>query len=118
MAKPNPELGYQIDLAYLAADKALGKVGAEQAKAGFNRWVGVGNDEVFSSVMEKLGIQIGASLRVTEADGRKSEWVATTNPNLIVLSEYRALGEDWSMTERSMGIVSNKWLEEEGLLGA
>lgn len=110
----NHEIQSDISSAIEQASRALTKIVAGEVRPDFNSWVGAGNNEVYASIVERLGIQVGESLKTLEGESNKSEWLATSNPNVIVLQEYYREGSgEWEMKERSVGVVNNGWVEIE-----
>lgn len=79
-------------------------------------WTGAGNDQLFKPIMKGLNLETTEILKSEKGTGRKTEWLGTTNPNIIVLTEYgspEGNGKNWQMTNREIGVVNNAWLKAE-----
>lgn len=79
-------------------------------------WTGAGNDQLSKPIMKGLNLKTTQVLKTAQGTDHKTEWLGTTNPNIIVMQEYgspEGNGENWQMTSREIGVVNDTWIKAE-----
>lgn len=85
----------------------------------FNRWIdGASDDKVYEPAMEQLGIHTTgvAKTEAGKSDKLKTEWLATSNPNVYVVQKSGTEdGQNWQINSRRILVAGYDFLATEGL---